>query len=73
MTTIPTAAELDLADQHALAYDPDPQTGLDTTALTRPPEQLRHPLDTDIDELPDRIDQAWITPHPDDDYHCLAY
>ncbi|MEC3916407.1 hypothetical protein [Nocardia sp. CDC160] len=71
ITSFPNGSDLDRADQDILVYDADRDIGLDTTALDPPTERLRPVLDTA--DLADRIDQAWITPHrEDDDDDCFA-
>ncbi|MFD6162870.1 hypothetical protein ACFWF7_41475 [Nocardia sp. NPDC060256] len=66
MTTIPTRDDADYAEQLTTAYDLDHDAGLDTTALTPPPENIRTAIDP-ADTI-DRIEQSLITPAPDDDY-----
>lgn len=72
MTTLESilgsGSDLDRAEQNIFVREDDRELGLDTTALTPPAEPMRAVVDHAA--LPDRIDQAWITPdpHDDDDY-----
>ncbi len=68
MTTFAPPGEFDLADEHSVARKPDADVHPDSAA---PESRRRVP---DADDLPDRIDQAWINQYAsDDDYYCLAY
>ncbi len=69
MTPFPTGSDADRSDQLTLAYATDLEAGLDTT---EPPLTTRIREAFDHADTVDRIDQAWITPLPDDDYP-LAY
>lgn len=64
MTTIPSSGDLDRADQSTFVRDADRDIGLDTTALHPLAEHIRDAFDSA--DIADRIDQAWITPYPDD-------
>lgn len=64
MTTIPTGEPADHAEQLTPAYLDD--SGWDNTMLSPAPEPLRPGFDTA--DVADHLDQAWITPLPDDDY-----
>ncbi|MFB8280416.1 hypothetical protein [Nocardia colli] len=64
MATIPTGEPADHLEQLTAAYTDD--SGWDTSMLTPAPEFLRAGVDPA--DVADRIDQAWITPLPDDDY-----
>ncbi|MBF6079223.1 hypothetical protein ABZ894_14510 [Nocardia beijingensis] len=70
MSTFPYGSDTDRAGQDTLVYDHDRDIGLDTAAVHPLAERIRAAFDTAA--LTDRIDQAWITPHPYDDYD-LAY
>ncbi|MTE13765.1 hypothetical protein [Nocardia aurantiaca] len=69
-TNFPAGSDLDHAEQHILADRRDDDIGLDTGVLRPPVEHARRVLDSA--DLADRIEQAWIAPHHDDDYDCLA-
>ncbi|MCP2288436.1 hypothetical protein [Nocardia amikacinitolerans] len=71
MTTIPARDDADYAEQRALVHDADRHTGLDTRALHPLAERVRAAFDAA--DTTDRIDQAFITPLPDDDDYRLAY
>ncbi|MBF6210023.1 hypothetical protein IU433_03285 [Nocardia puris] len=70
MTTIPTRDDADHADQQTVVHAADRDIGWDDGAL--PPLTERVRAGFDAADLTDRLDQALITPLPDDDYP-LAY
>ncbi|WP_327120662.1 hypothetical protein OHB12_16990 [Nocardia sp. NBC_01730] len=69
-TTTPAGSDFDRAGQNVPLRDSDLDIGLDTTTLPPLAEALRAAIEPA--DLTDRIDQAWITPHDDDDYDYLA-
>lgn len=70
MTALPTGSDLDRAEQTIAADPTDHEAGPDTAALHPLAEPARSAFDTAA--LADRIEQAWLIPHDDDDYARLA-
>ncbi|WP_067891411.1 hypothetical protein [Nocardia vaccinii] len=69
-TATPAGSDFDRAGQNVPARDSDLDIGLDTMTLHQLTEGLRAAIEPA--DLTDRIEQAWITPHDDDDYDCLT-
>ncbi|WP_330229335.1 hypothetical protein OHA40_25115 [Nocardia sp. NBC_00508] len=69
-TTTPAGSDFDRVGQNVPVRDSDLDIGLGTTTLHPLAEALRAAIETA--DLTDRIDQALITPHDDDDYDYPA-